>query len=74
MHGGTAALLGALTFYAAAYVADVRAVASVTPALRIPLFVIYGLVPIGLGLGALQYTLAFLRATPATPRDEEEGG
>jgi hypothetical protein len=36
--------------------------------------VIYGLVPIGLGLGGLQYTLAFLRATPATPRDEEEGG
>jgi TRAP-type C4-dicarboxylate transport system permease small subunit len=70
MHGATAVLLGALTFHAAAYVADVGAVASVTPALRIPLFVIYGLVPIGLGLGALQYGLAFLRGTPATPSDD----
>lgn len=74
MHGGTALLLGLLAFHATGYVADVHAVGSVTPALRVPLAALYALVPIGLALGALQYAVACLRGDPATPEASESAG
>ncbi len=58
---GTGLLLLLLTGYAVAYVASVHALGSVTPALRIPLYIIYAVVPLGLGLGAFQYLLAAWR-------------
>ncbi len=57
---GTALLLAALAYHATRYVGEVRTLGSVTPALQIPLYLIYLWVPVGLGLGVLQYGLALL--------------
>lgn len=57
----TAALLFALSWYALDYVLQTRAVGSVSAALRIPLYLIYAVVPLGLALGGVQYLLAALR-------------
>lgn len=58
---GTAVLLAYLAYLAARYVADVRALGSLTPALRIPWWIVYALVPLGLGVASLQYLLAVAR-------------
>ena len=58
---GTAVLLGYLAVLASRYVADVRALGSLTPALRIPWWIVYALVPLGLGVASLQYLLAVAR-------------
>lgn len=58
---GTSALLGLLAGLAARYVATTYAIGGVTPALRVPLWVLYAVVPVGLALGAIEYGLAFLR-------------
>lgn len=57
----TSALLALLAVWAASYTGSVRAAGSVTPALRLPWHAVYAAVPLGLGLGALQYALAALR-------------
>jgi C4-dicarboxylate transporter, DctQ subunit len=57
----TSALLLLLAVWAISYTGAVRAVGSVTPALRIPLHAVYAAVPAGLFLGALQYALAAAR-------------
>jgi C4-dicarboxylate transporter, DctQ subunit len=57
----TAALLLLLAVWAVSYMGAVRAVGSVTPALRIPLHVVYAAAPAGLFLGSLQYALAAAR-------------
>lgn len=57
----TAALLIMLAYYAALYVADRYQVGEVTPALRIPVYLIYVWVPVGLALGGIQYVLAAVR-------------
>lgn len=61
MAAGTAALLLALAWFAAQYAWHAYTVGSVTPSLRIPLFLIYLWAPVGLVLGALQYLLAVWR-------------
>lgn len=58
---GTSLLLAYLAFLAAGYVSSMRAMGSVTPALHVPWWVVYALVPLGLALAALQYALAALR-------------
>lgn len=58
---GTGLLLAWLAVLAGRYVADVRALGSVTPALRIPWWIVYALVPLGLGVASLQYLLAVAR-------------
>lgn len=63
---GTALLLAYLALLAGRYVADMRAIGSVTPALRIPWWIVYALVPLGLGVASLQYLLAFLRNLTAS--------
>jgi C4-dicarboxylate transporter, DctQ subunit len=57
----TSLLLLALAVWGIIYTGAVREVASVTPALRIPLHLVYLAVPVGLLLGALQYALAAAR-------------
>ena len=57
----TAALLFALSYYAAVYVAHVRSVGSVTPGLQLPLYLVYLAVPLGLALGGVQYALTAIR-------------
>lgn len=59
--GATAALLFALSYYATVYVAHVRTVGSVTPGLQLPLYLVYLAVPLGLGLGGVQYALTAIR-------------
>ncbi len=58
---GTGILLMVLAWYAVQYVADVYRVGSVTPALRLPLYLIYLWVPIGFIVGGIQYLLAAWR-------------
>lgn len=57
----TAALLITLAWYSFQYVQHVERMNSVTPALQIPLYLIYSVVPAGLLLGAIQYLLAAIR-------------
>jgi TRAP-type C4-dicarboxylate transport system permease small subunit len=57
----TAVLLAVLTWYSIRYALTVRALGSVSPALQVPLWMIYLMAPIGLGLGSIQFTLAFFR-------------
>ena len=62
----TAVLLAALTWYSVRYALTVRALGSVSPALRVPLWIIYLAAPIGLGLGSIQFILAFYRNLVST--------
>jgi TRAP-type C4-dicarboxylate transport system permease small subunit len=55
---GTSALLAVLAVLAARYLVTVHDVGGVTPALRVPLWIVYAVVPVGLGLGALEYARA----------------
>jgi len=69
VRAGTGALLLALAVFACDYVADTWAVASVTPALRLPLYAVYAVVPLGLALGGLQYAIALAQGllAPSPP-------
>lgn len=58
---GTALLLWALAWLALGYVIDTYAIGGVTPALRVPLWLVYAVVPVGLAVGAAEYTLTWLR-------------
>lgn len=58
---GTAMLLLALAWFAVQYAMHVWRAGSVTPALRMPLYVVYCWAPVGFTLGAIQYLLAVWR-------------
>lgn len=58
---GTCALLSALAWFGAQYAWQVYELGGVTPALRMPLYLVYAWVPVGLALGAVQYALAAWR-------------
>ena len=58
---GTASLLLVLAVLAVRYVLRTHEVGGVTPALRVPLSLVYLVVPLGLGITALEYALTFLR-------------
>lgn len=55
---GTAAILFVLAWYAAAYVLTVRRLGGVSPALRLPLWTLFCIAPVGLALAGIQYALA----------------
>lgn len=57
----TAALLFVLAFHAARYAINTWRIGSVTPALRMPLGLIYATAPLGLALGGVQYLLTAAR-------------
>lgn len=59
--GGTSLLLFVLAALALRYVASARALGGVTPALRVPLWLEYTVVPAGLAIGAFEYALTFFR-------------
>ncbi len=54
---GTAALLFLLAFHAVDYVQAARAMGSVSPALELPLYLVYLWVPAGFVLGGIQYLM-----------------
>lgn len=58
---GTAVLLLALAWYGLQYALQIWRIGSVTPALRLPLYLVYFWVPVGFTLGAIQYLLAVWR-------------
>ncbi|MGE0821841.1 MAG: TRAP transporter small permease [Candidatus Binatia bacterium] len=57
----TANLMFLFAYYSLRYIATVRALGSVSPALQVPLYLIYTVAPIGFVLAGLQYTLATIR-------------
>lgn len=57
----TAALLFILAVFSASYVIHVHQVSQVTPALGIPLYLVYLVAPVGLTLGGVQYVLTIIR-------------
>lgn len=59
--GGTGVLLLWLALLSLEYVARTAAVGSVTPALRLPLYLIYAVVPLGLAVGGLQFLVQAAR-------------
>lgn len=58
---GTSALLLILAWLALSYVADAYAIGGVTPALRVPLWIVYAIAPLGLAAGGAEYALTWLR-------------
>ena len=71
---GTAVLLAALAWYGAGYVWSVYQAGNVSPALRLPLYLVYIWVPVGFLLGAIQYGLTAWRnlTTPGIWRSLRE--
>lgn len=57
----TAGLLLALAWFAVQYTTQLWQTGTVTPALRLPLYLVYLWVPVGFTLGAIQYLLAVWR-------------
>ncbi|MDZ7645552.1 MAG: TRAP transporter small permease [Woeseiaceae bacterium] len=57
----TALLLFALAAWSTSYVAHVQRVSQVTPALGIPLYLVYLVAPVGLTLGGIQYLMTAVR-------------
>ena len=58
----TSALLFYLSYLAVRYALDtVRELGSVSPALRVPLWIVYLAAPLGFALGGLQYALAVVK-------------
>lgn len=58
----TAAIMFALSWYAACYVVTVFQLGGIYPALRVPFYVVYAIAPIGLFLAGIQYVLATARS------------
>lgn len=58
---GTAGLLLTLAWLAVSYVAQSFSIGGVTPALGVPLWQVYTIVPAGLAIGGLEYALGFVR-------------
>lgn len=59
--GATAILMFLLCYYALHYTAAVRSSGTVSPALRVPLFLVYYAVPIGFALAGIEYLFTFGR-------------
>ena len=57
----TSALLFLLTYYSIRYVMTVAELGTVSPALQVPLYLVYSAAPIGLALAGVQYALAVVR-------------
>lgn len=62
---GTSALLLALAGLSIQYISTTHSIGGVTPALRVPLWFMYVVVPAGLALGAVEYALTFIRNATA---------
>ena len=58
---GTALLLALLALYACHYVSVMYRLGSVSPVLRVPLFLVYACAPLGLSAASAQYALAALQ-------------
>lgn len=71
---GTCLVLAVLSAYAFAYVANSMEAGRVTPALRVPIWIIQTIVPVGLALGALEYAASAVRGTAVAARRAAEHG
>ncbi|WP_082663906.1 MULTISPECIES: TRAP transporter small permease [unclassified Guyparkeria] len=58
---GSAVVMFYLAYYAVLYEVQVRSIGQATPSLGIPLWTLYVLVPVGLFMAGLQYTLTTVR-------------
>ncbi|MCL7744730.1 TRAP transporter small permease [Guyparkeria hydrothermalis] len=58
---GSAVVMFYLAYYAVLYEAQVRSIGQATPSLGIPIWTLYVLVPVGLFMAGLQYTLTTVR-------------
>lgn len=58
---GTAVILLVLAWYALEYVATVRRLGGISPALQMPYWILYSIAPVGLMLAGIQYALAAVR-------------
>jgi len=58
---GSAVVMFYLAYYAVIYEMQVRSIGQATPSLGIPIWILYLLVPIGLFMAGLQYTLTTVR-------------
>lgn len=65
---GTSALLFAFAALALRYVITTYSIGGVTPALRVPLWLVYAVAPLGLAIGGLEYALTLVRnaSSPGT--------
>jgi C4-dicarboxylate transporter DctQ subunit len=57
----TSAILFVLAWYAMAYVITVATLGGISPALRVPFWMLYAVAPVGLLLAAMQYALAAVK-------------
>ena len=58
---GTSALTLGLAYFSLRYVGTVHALGTVSPALQIPLYAVYLVAPLGLGMASIQYAMAAYR-------------
>ena len=56
----TGVLLLFLTYESVFYVLEIKAVNRLSPALQFPVYLIYAVIPVGLGMAGLQFLLAFV--------------
>lgn len=63
--GITALLMLILAWYSFEYISTMRFLASVSPVLQVPLYLVYLLVPLGLLLSSVQYALTAVRNVTA---------
>jgi len=57
----TAVMLGFLGIWAVDYISVLKTLESTTPALHLPLYIVYWICPIGLWLSAVKYLLTFIK-------------
>jgi len=59
--GVTSAAMFLLCYYSVLYISSVSSLGTVSPVLRVPLFLVYCSVPLGFALAGIQYALNFIR-------------
>ena len=56
----TSLLLLFLAYQAVLYVAEIKAVNRLSPALQMPVYIVYAVIPVGLFMASLQFAIAFV--------------
>ena len=59
--GGTSALMFLLCYYSLLYIYSVESLGTVSPVLRVPLYLVYCAAPLGFTFAGIQYALTFIR-------------
>lgn len=56
----TGLLFAFLAYESVIYVAEIKAINRLSPALQLPVYLIYSIIPVGLAMASLQFLIAFL--------------